>query len=92
MKKIVLAFLIFSIAACTNKKPWTKDTIVNDCLREFNKRNEKDQKFTGMQIPLICDCMGEKLSVKYKSDAESSKDEEGVRKISMDCAMDAMSK
>lgn len=83
--------MIFSITACNNK-PWNKDTIVNDCLREFNKRNEKEQRFTGMQIPLICDCMGDKLSVAYKSDAESSKDKEGVQKISLDCLRDAMSK
>lgn len=91
MKKIVLAIFIISLAAC-NKKPWTKDSIVNDCLREFNKRNEKDPKFTGMQIPLICDCMSDKLATQYKSDAASSKDKEGVRKISTDCLMQVMAK
>ena len=45
-----------------------------------------------MQIPFLFDCMAEKLVAKYKSDDESSKDEEGVKKISMDCATEVMSK
>jgi len=92
MKKLLSAILIFSLAACSAKKPWTKDSIVNECLGEFNKKNETEKKFTGMQIPLICDCMGEKLSVKYKSDNDANKDKEGVQQISIDCAMQVMSK
>ena len=92
MKKLLSAVLILSLAACSAKKPWTKDSIVNECLREFNKKNETEKRFTGMQIPNICDCMGEKLSVKYKSDDDADNDKAGVQQISLDCAMEAMSK
>jgi hypothetical protein len=36
--------------------------------------------------------MGEKLSVKYKSDDDADNDKAGVQQISLDCAMEAMSK
>ncbi len=92
MKRIFLAFFIVSLVGCSKKKPWTKDSVVNDCLRELNKKNEQEKRFSGMQIPYLCDCMAEKLVEKYRSDAESSKDKEGVTKISMDCVLEVMSK
>jgi hypothetical protein len=81
MKKIIIALFIFSLTACTAKEPWTKDAMVNKCLGDFNKRNEKEKLFTGMQIPLLCDFVSEKLVAKYKSEAESDKDEAGVKQI-----------
>ena len=92
MKKIVGAFFVILLAGCSAKKPWTKESIVNDCLRTFNKKNETEKRFTGMQIPYICDCMADKLVVKYKSDKESSADKEGVTKLSVDCYQEVMSK
>lgn len=83
---------MLSLVACSAKKPWTKDAIVNECLGEFNKRNETEKRYTGMQIPYICDCMGDKLSVKYKSDDEASNDKAGVQQISLECATKVMSK
>ena len=92
MKKIIFAIFIFSLTACSAKKEWTKDSLVNKCLGDFNKRNEKEKKFTGMQIPLLCDCMAKKLVARYKSEAEADKDEEGGMQIGKDCAMEVMSK
>ncbi len=45
-----------------------------------------------MQIPYICDCMADKLVVKYKSDKESSADKEGVTQLSIDCYQEVMSR
>ena len=93
MKKIILfALIAISFAACKPKKPWTEDALVNDCLRTFNERNAKEPRFTGMQIPLLCKCMSEKMVEKYKSESESDKDKDGVTKITQDCLGEVMSK
>lgn len=65
---------------------------MNKCLGDFNKRNEKEKLFTGMQIPLLCDCVAEKMVAKYKSEKDADKDEEGARKIGQECAMQVMQK
>lgn len=93
MKKIILPlFILFSFAGCAKKKPWTKDALVNDCLKNFYKKNEKEKIFSGMQIPLLCNCMSEKLVAKYKSDDESSKDQAGVSEITQDCVKEMLPK
>ena len=93
MKKIILfAIIAISFAACKPKKPWTEDALVNDCLKTFNERNAKEPRFTGMQIPLLCKCMSEKMIAKYKTEAESDKDQSGVTQITQECLGEVMSK
>ena len=91
MKKIFFAIFILTLAGCA-KKEWTKDSIVNKCLKDFNKRNEKEKLFNGMQIPLLCDCVADKMLAKYKSASESDKDEAGAMEIGRTCAMEVINK
>lgn len=89
---IVFAIMAISFAACKAKKPWTEDALVNDCLKTFNEKNAKEPKFTGMQIPLLCKCMSEKMIAKYKTEAASDKDQSGVMQITQECLGEVMSK
>ena len=92
MKKLLLSILILSFIGCTQKEKWTKDAMVNKCLGDFNKRNEKEKKFSSLQIGLLCDCVAEKMTTKYKSSKEADKDEQGAKQMGMDCAMEVMKK
>ena len=93
MKKILFFVVIaISFAGCKPKKPWTEDALVNDCLKNLNEKNAKEPKFTGMQIPYLCKCMSEKLIAKYKTEAESDKDKDGVSQITQECLGEVMSK
>lgn len=91
MRKLLSIALIFAIAGC-GKGNWNKDYLVNDCLKSFNKENEKDKIFTTMQVANICDCSSEKLLAKYKSARESNKDETGTTEVIKQCTLDEISK
>lgn len=91
MRLFLLAVLTFTLAGCTPKK-WDKETLVNDCLRDFTKKNEEEKLFTTMQLASLCDCVSEKFLVKYKTSREADKDEEGAQQIGRDCAMEVMRK
>jgi hypothetical protein len=91
MRKFLLIVFVFALAGCAREQ-WNKDTITNDCLRDFTKNNEKEKLFTTMQIANLCDCVSDKLLANYKSARESNKDEAGVMQIGKDCAIQVMSK
>lgn len=86
MKKLFLSVIILSLIGCADKKAWTKDALVNDCLGDFTKRNEEQKMFTTMQVAKLCDCASEKMLVKYKSLKEFNKDKEGAGQIGAECA------
>lgn len=91
MQRLLLMILVLSFTACSKKK-WDKDTMVNDCLGDFTKKNEKEERFTTMQIAYLCDCVSEKMLIKYKSAKEADKDEEGVKEIGSNCAKEVLNK
>jgi hypothetical protein len=91
MQRLLLMTLVLSFTACTQKK-WDKDTMVNDCLGDFTKKNEKEKRFTTMQIAYLCDCVAEKMLVKYKSAKEADKDEQGMKEIGSSCGTEVLSK
>lgn len=91
MKNFLLAGIIFLLAGCAEEK-WTKEKLVNDCLRDFTKKNDEQKLFTQVQIGHLCDCVAEKLLVKYKSMKEADQDPDGAQKIGSECAVDIMSK
>ena len=88
MKIILTAIIILSLTACANKQPWTKDALVNDCLKDFTKRNAESKMFTTMQVAKLCDCASEKMLVKYKSLNEFNKDKEGAGQIGAACSQE----
>lgn len=92
MKKLLLSIAILSLIGCTDKEPWTKDALVNDCLGNFIKKNETEKRYTSMEIALLCDCMADKMLVKYKSVKESNRDKEGAMSIGQDCATQVLKK
>ena len=92
MRYLLLMGFLFTLGACAQKKKWDKATIVNKCLGEFTKQNEKEKRLTTMQLADICDCLGDKMSVKYKTEKEADADKDGVQEMSMNCAMEAMQK
>lgn len=89
MKLFLLLSSFITLSGCVQKK-WDKETLVNDCLKDFTKRNEERKMFTAVQLGRICDCVTDKILAKYKSSAEADKDEEGVGMIGSDCAMEVM--
>lgn len=91
MRLLLFLILLSFFSACTQKK-WDKDTVVNDCLGDFTKRNEKEKIFTTMQLALVCDCIGEKMIQKYKSGKEADADEKGAEQMGRDCALEVMDK
>ncbi|MDZ4795906.1 MAG: hypothetical protein SGI83_16620 [Bacteroidota bacterium] len=90
MKKLLISIVIFTLIGCAEKKSWTKDALVNDCLGNLIKKNEKEKRYTSMEIALLCDCMADKMLVKYKSVKESNRDKEGATAIGRDCAMEVL--
>ena len=90
MKKFLFSIIVLSLIGCAKKKPWTKDALVNDCLGNLIKKNEQEKRYTSMEIALLCDCMADKMLVKYKSVKESNKDKEGATAIGRDCAMEVL--
>ncbi len=91
MRKLLFFVCMLALAGCSQKK-WDKDTLVNDCLRDFTKKNEEEKLFNTMQLATLCNCVSDKLLVKYKSARESDKDEAGVTQIGQDCAMELRQK
>ncbi|MCY7310285.1 MAG: hypothetical protein LH619_05870 [Chitinophagaceae bacterium] len=92
MGKLLLLIITILFMGCATKEEWTKDALVNKCLGDFTKRNEKEKKFSTLQIGLLCDCIAEKMTTKYKTAKEADKDEAGGRQIGQDCATEVMSK
>ncbi len=91
MNKIIFLFIILALTGCA-KKEWSKQALVNDCLKDFTARNEKEKLFDPAKIPYLCNCISEKMVTKYKSEKESSKDKEGATQIGRDCAMEVLQK
>lgn len=92
MKNLLLAGIVMLLAGCKSENKFTKEKLVNDCLRDFTKKNEQQQLFSQVQIGRLCDCVAEKLLVKYKSMKEADKDPEGAKAIGMECGTEVMSK
>lgn len=92
MRIVVIAVILLSLASCGRKETWTKEALVNKCLKSFNEKNEKEKIFSSLQIGQLCDCVAEKMKNNYKSGADADKDEEGAKKIGQDCATEVMSK
>jgi hypothetical protein len=90
MRTYLLIFLLVTITSCKEQKKWDKDTLVNECLRDFTKKNEEQKLFTTMQLANLCDCVTDRMLVKYKSYKESDKDEKGMEAIGRECAMEVM--
>ncbi len=91
MKKLIFFVFVLSFTACAEKE-WTKDALTNECLRDFNKKNEAEKRFDPAKIPYLCHCITDKMIATYKSEKESSKDKEGVQQIGADCAREIFSK
>ena len=91
MKKLLFSLIVLSFIAC-RKKEWNKDYMVNQCLGDFRKRNEKEKVFSDMQVAKLCDCVAEKAVAKYKSEAALNKDKAGATAIGQACALELMSK
>lgn len=89
MKNLLLAGIIFLLAGCAEEK-WTKEKLVNDCLRDFTKKNDEQKLFNQVQVGLLCDCVAGKLLVRYKSMKEADNDPDGARKIGGECAKEMM--
>lgn len=92
MRMVLIFGSLFLLTGCAAKKKWDKDSLVNDCLRQFTEKNEKEKILTTMQLANICDCLSEKMLVKYSSAAEADKDEAGAEQMGRECAMEVMGK
>lgn len=90
MKKFLFSIVILTLIGCADKEPWTKEALVNDCLKDITKRNEEQKMFSTMQVAKICDCASDKMLVKYKSIKEFNRDKEGSGQIGADCAQQMM--
>lgn len=91
MKKIMLCVFILALTGCA-KKEWSKESLVNDCLRDFKKRNEQEKLFDPARLPSLCNCIADKMILKYKTEAESVRDEAGATEIGRDCAIEVLQK
>lgn len=92
MQLNVFIVLLLAITGCAPKAKWDKDALVNKCLKDFTKRNEKEKLLSPMQLAHVCDCLAEKMLVKYKSEKEADKDKEGMQELGSTCALEAMEK
>ncbi len=89
MQKLIFAFVIMSFLSCNSKK-WNKEYVAEKCNADFKKRNEKEKMLTNDQLTKICDCVADKMSTNYKSEAEADKDPTGAAQIGTDCATAVM--
>jgi hypothetical protein len=89
MRKFILPVFILILSGCA-KKEWTKDALVNDCLGDLNKRNDKEKRFDPARIPYLCNCMADKMIAKYKSEKESARDKEGGEEIGRECVKEVL--
>lgn len=90
MKNILITVIILVFIGCSGKDEWTKDYLVNDCLKEFTKRNEDQKMFSTMQLAKLCDCASEKMLVKFTSKSEFNKDKEGAAQVGAECAQEVL--
>ena len=86
MKKIIPFLLVIALAGC-GKKEWSKEYMAKKCNDEMKKSSEVSGMISAANIVKICDCVGDKMVVKYKSEAAANKDEEGVKELSKDCTI-----
>lgn len=89
---VLMGWALLMLSGCAPKKKWDKDTLVNDCLRQFTEKNEKEKLLSTMELARICDCLADKMLVKYKSAAEADKDEAGAEQMGRECALQVMDK
>ncbi len=90
MQKLIFAFVIMSFVSCSSGKKWNKEYVAEKCNVDFKKRNEKEKLLTNDQLTKICDCVADKMSTNYKSEAEADKDPTGAAQIGTDCATAVM--
>jgi hypothetical protein len=90
MRTYLIVFLLLAMTSCADQKKWNKETLVNECLRDFTKKNEENKMFSTMQLANLCDCLADRMVVKYKSFKESDKDEAGMQELGRECAMEVM--
>jgi uncharacterized lipoprotein YehR (DUF1307 family) len=86
MKKIIPFLLIIALAGC-GKKEWSKEYMAKKCNTEMKKNSQIAGMISAENIVKICDCVGEKIVVNYKSEAAANKDESGVKELSKDCTI-----
>ncbi len=91
MKYLLISGMTLLLAGCARDK-MSKDKLVNDCLKNFTKKNEAQKLFSQTQLGLLCDCMADKFIAKYKSMKEADNDPEGARQIGKECGEEVMSK
>ena len=86
MKKIIPLLLIIALAGC-GKKEWSKEYMAKKCNTEMKKNSQITGMISAENIVKICDCVGDKIVVNYKSEAAANKDEKGVKELSKDCTI-----
>jgi hypothetical protein len=86
MKKLLLGMTLLSLVSCA-KKQWSKDYLVKKCNKEMKNNKEVNGLVSDENLGKICDCVSEKMFIKYKSESEADKDKMGAEQIGKDCAM-----
>jgi hypothetical protein len=88
MKIVFFAALFLTLVSCSNKE-WSKDYISKKCKTEMRK-NEQSKIINDEQLSKICDCAGDKMITKYKSEAEANRDTLGMQDIPLSCALEVL--
>jgi hypothetical protein len=91
MKLIILSAFVLAMTGC-GKKEWSKEYASGLCAKQLKKQNSTKDLLNDDQMTKICDCIGDKMVSKYKTEAEANKDTEGVTEISKNCTIDELQK
>ena len=85
----LFVFLILLITACSNKK-WSREYVIDKCNTDIVKQDDIKKYYNDAQIKKLCDCVGDKMMAKYKSESEANKDKAGAEVIGADCAREVL--
>lgn len=84
MVRLFVIALTLVMLGC-GKKKWDKDYITSKCLKSL-KGNAGAEILGEEKTKKLCDCMADKMLVKYKSEAEADKDKAYAEELAAECA------
>lgn len=84
MKKNITAIVISTLLLCSCTNNWNKEYAKKTCITGASLK-APDNPTSKAMIEKLCDCIGEKMVTKYKSEAEANKDLQGAEAMGIEC-------
>ena len=86
---VLLVACFTSFTGCA-KKEWNKNYVTKKCIKSLDDEPDLKGKLTTEQTNSICDCVADRMLAKYKSEAESEKDQGAAEMMGQECAIQVL--